>query len=217
MLISLCIPIRNRLSEFKRTMPQLMEARLHSQPCQICVLDYGSTDGLGEYLQGVQFKVARVERDHYHMAKARNLSVLMADGEYIVILSADIYITNDFLPYVRSQIEQGKRYQYDQVYRGVIVLPKHDFMAVGGYDERFEFYGPEDKDMHRRLVRYGLAPHMIPAGMVGVIPTPDAQKINGYRLQLSKEQMHRLGKRVLQENDAGQVVQANPEGWGRWN
>ena len=36
-----------------------------------------------------------------------------------------------------------------------ICLYKKDFLAIGGYDERFFGWGPEDSDCFRRLKRYG--------------------------------------------------------------
>lgn len=215
MLISLCLPVHNRTYDLKKTMPRLLEAVNGSPPAEIVVLDYNSGDDLREYITGYSVTYRRyAERNHYHMAHARNLSLLSAAGEWCVVLSADIWITPDYLPFLRSVLVDDAFY-YDQKYKGVIAVRRDEFIAAGGYDERFEFYGSEDRELHERLVRRGnMAVSLF--DMVRVIPTPNEVKVQGYRLPLTKQEMHEAGLPVLLESrETGRLV-ANPDGWGRW-
>ena len=230
MSISFCIPVHNRTHDLKRTLPHLLAAANACPPVEIMVLDYNSPDDLGQYIQdvlqanrlepGVVLAYARYTgRNYYHMAHARNLSVLASSGEYIVILSADIYPAIGFIEAVRRLIaERGYVWMYDERYKGVIVCQRQEFIAVGGYDERFEFYGPEDRDLDMRLRRRGDNFGLLPAGLVNVIRTPDSEKAKNYRLPLSKDEMSALMHPIFEENNAGGVTIANlGQGWGRWD
>lgn len=229
MLISFCIPVHNRTYDLKRTMPHLVAAANACPPVEIMVLDYNSPDDLGEYVRdvlqadglgrGVTLAYAKYTgRDYYHMAHARNLSVLAAAGEYIVIMSADIYPVLGFLEAARQLIaERGYTWMYDERYRGVIVCKRQEFIDAGGYDERFEFYGPEDRDLDMRLRRRGDNFGLLPAGLLNVIRTPDREKAKNYRLALSKDEMSARMHLIFEENNARGVTIANlGRGWGQW-
>lgn len=52
---------------------------------------------------------------------------------------------------------------------GRIVVSAETFLKVGGYDEKFSDYGPDDKDMNRRLTLMGIEPREIPFRFLGAI------------------------------------------------
>lgn len=229
-LISLCIPVHARTYDLKKTMLYLIEAANASPPVEILILDYNSPDDLEEYM-GVVGSVAGVlleggsrvsyvkysGRDHYHMAHARNLSVKASAGEYIVTLSADIFPSVDFVSVVREMLAEGDYvWMHGKRYTGAVVCERGEFVAAGGYDERFEFYGPEDTDLNARLTRRGGKMGRLPAGLLSVVKTPNEEKIRNYRLQLSKREMHQRMKAIYEENERNQIVVAN-EGkeWGQ--
>ena len=219
MLISLCIPVHNRTYDLKVTMPYLLAAAEASPLVEIVIVDYNSPDDLIPYIAGLNNKaisyVPYIGRNHYHMAHARNLSVKAAQGEYVVIMSADIYPVNNFVQVVREMLEGGYVWMHGRLYTGAIVCQRQEFLDAGGYDERFEFYGPEDKDLHDRLARRGGKFRMLPNGLLSVIETPNEEKIKNYRLPLSKREMHRRGMIIYKENKAAGLLVAN-EGltWG---
>jgi len=232
MLISLCLPCHNRTHDLKLVMPYLIGTANFSPPVEIVVINYNSQDDLHAYMtriletplaDGNSIVYKRyIGRNHYHMAHARNLSVLASSGDYFVITSADIYFEPHFIRAARNMLElYDYTWLYDERYCGVIVCKREEFIAAGGYDERFEFYGPEDRELDARLRRRGGKvsaglPGVLPAGLVHVFPTPNSDKVKGYRLPLSKREMHEVGLEILTENNANGVLVANPEGWGKW-
>lgn len=229
MLISLCIPNRNRTYDLKYIMPRLLDAAATSPPVEIVVVDYNSTDDLHQYMMSVmEMPIDRsirlvyrkyTGRDYYHMAHARNLSVLAASGEYFVILSADIWIDPEFLPAVRKLIAENQYVWMEGTrYKGVICCRRQEFIAAGGYDERYEFYGPEDRDLALRLYRRGGKTAYLPSQYVHVIQTPDEVKVQGYRLPISKREMSRRMARIYEENNKVNEILVANEGvpWGRW-
>jgi hypothetical protein len=101
-------------------------------------------------------------------------------------------------------------------YQGTLVCAKDELIAAGGYDERMEFYGPEDKELEARLRRRGTPSSEYDSRVLSVIPTPDVKKTSGYRIAISKRAMHLDGKRILEQNAqlaALTVNEAQP--WGQ--
>ena len=226
MIVSLCIPVHNRTYDLKQTMPYLIAAANASPPVEIVILDYNSPDDLAEYIAGLNHKmisyVKYTGRDHYHMAHARNLSVKASVGEYIVTMSADIYPAKEFIQTIREMLKDGYIWMHGKRYTGVIVCQRQEFMAAGGYDERFEFYGPEDTDLAARLIRrrgrFGLLPPLL-----DVIPTSDDDKVKNYRLeafkghQLFKREMYKLMLPIYTENNEKGLLVANEgQQWGQF-
>lgn len=227
MLVSFCIPCMNRTYDLKKVMPYLIKAAKTSPPVEVVIIDYNSKDDLEEYIRSVKqenldFLLTYRKytgRDTYHMAHARNLSVLTASGEYIVIFSADLYPNDGFIPTVRRLIaETGAGWLYTGlVYLGVIVCKKAEFVAAGGYDERFELYGPEDKDLNERLARRKVKSARYPEELIGIFRTTDKEKTKNYRLKMNKREMSGLMRQHYLQNKQDQVTVAN-QGleWGEW-
>lgn len=215
-MVSFCIPVHNRTYDLKKTMPYLIEGANGNPPVEIVILDYNSPDDLNEYIkdypQVTYYKYTG--RNYYHMAHARNLSVKKSSGNIIAIMSADIYPSKDFVPTIRKMIHDCT-WLYDERYKGAIVIHRQEFIDAGGYDERFEFYGPEDRDLEARLKRRGKQSKILPPGLLHVIPTPDEIKVKNYRLKLSKKEMSQQMRPIYEENIRNNVLVANQNcHWG---
>jgi len=210
----------NRTHDLKRTMPYTIAEAESSPPIEICVLDYNSQDGLGEFiaeLGDLRISYYRYEgRDYYHMAHAYNLAVKLSVGRYFVIMGADAIIKNEYLKAVRELISEGCIWMRARHKKGIICCQRREFEDAGGYDERMEFSG-EDKDLENRLRRRGSKFGLVPRGMVDTIITPDSEKVKNRRLQMTKRQMILHGKAIRDENNRLGVLIAN-EGkeWGAW-
>jgi GT2 family glycosyltransferase len=227
MLISICTACHNRTYDLKKTLPTWIEASEISPPVEIVVLDYNSPDDLQEYIksitglsEGVILRCPHYNgKDHYHMAHAKNLSVLAVSAKYYVHINSDCYMKNDFILKIRELFEENPDLGWATVYRneGIIAMRKQDFIDAGGYDERFEFYGPEDKDLNSRLARRGLSVYTLPLIYAPGIATPNIDKVKNYRLPLTKHRMKVMMAPIYQENIANNILIAN-EGkeWGVW-
>jgi glycosyltransferase involved in cell wall biosynthesis len=224
--ISICAPCHNRTHDLKIVLPSWIKAANASPPVEIVILDYNSPDDLQEYflkccwgipVEGNSIRLVRYAgRNYYHMAHARNLSVLAAKGDYIVTLGADSIVLPDYIEKVRSILRPG---MWVTVHGSecIFAMYKQDFIDAGGYDERFEFYGPEDRDLNRRLERRGLSCVTLPREYMSAIHTNDADKIANYRMKLSKREMSTLMQPIYYENIENKVMVANEnKAWGQW-
>lgn len=210
MLISYCVPCHKRADDLARSWPTVTEAANQSPPVELVLVDYANDTPLPEAT------VVYRGRAHYHMAHARNLSICAATGDYVMIGSADFLLAPTLFEHVRAVIQQVPAIWYQPTrYHGAIVCHRESLVAAGGYDERFEFYGPEDKELAGRLTRRYGPPQVYDADLLSVIPTPDAVKVQGYRLPLSKREMHAQGLPILKESHAWSALVANKGmGWG---
>ncbi len=211
-LFSYCVPIRNRAEDFKQALPTALKAARKSPPVEIVVLDYGSTDCLASCLSPyfAEIKYHYHDAPYFHMAKARNLAMEAGNGEYLISTNADTLLDPSYFQVVRDLVGQtncdlalaGER-------NGVIVVKREEFHASGGFDERFEFYGPEDRDLVNRLKRRGLHVAYYKADLLEDIPTPNKKKATGYRLAISKWDMKALMHPIFVGNEAEGRLTAN--------
>lgn len=215
----------NRTHDLKISLPAMLESCSLSVPSEISIINYNSKDDLDDWIKtvvvpdGVELVYKKYTgREHYHMAHARNLSVLNSTGEYIIIGSADMVPHSDFISTVRGMIEEnGYVWMQDMEHKGFIVCQRDEFVLAGGYDERFEFYGPEDRDIALRLFRRGGKFGRIERGHIDLIRTRKRDKYTHYRPGVTKEEMSRHGHEIAERNFIKYVLEAN-QGvpWGQW-
>jgi len=240
-LISLLIPCMNRFQEFKRSIETIIETANASAPVEIVLVDYSSRDPLQKWIEAnnIESKLAPgvifVNRKltgpkHYNSAHARNLCAVASSGDYLIQLSTDALPKKEFVSYIRKVINKEKPdwmcedTKFDGQYCGrFIVCKRQEFFDAGGYDERFNLYGPEDKDICFRLHRRGGKFLTFPQGLASEIPTLYADKTRNLdHSQLEgkmwdKREMSHLMIPIFEENNKKGVLVANTEkGWGKW-
>jgi len=221
--LSYCVPIRNRVRDFEKALPSVLTAAERAD-VEIVVLDYGSTDNLGDMIASLPLAGETVhrlyyDRPHFHMAHARNLSILSARGAYVTSSNADTLVSPEFFEVIRTLAETGATVMRARRkrYNGVLTFKKAEFVAAGGFDERFEFYGPEDKDLSERFERRRCRTETFDSELISYITTPEWQKREGYRLDISTNKMaHRMHK-VYDENvRLGRLTVNDGIEWGKW-
>jgi hypothetical protein len=215
----------NRTDDLRKVIPLRLEAAKASLPVEFVILNYGATKDLRDYVldellplcnrAGVLLTYREHIAEHYHQAHAYNLAALSAAGEYICIMGADTYPSMEYLPTVRKLIADGCRWIEDKRYKGAVCVKRMDFIAIGGYDERFEFYGPEDRDLAVRLMRWGIRKGTV-NNMLGNNFTPDDVKVANYRVKGTKQELSKQMRPIFDENVRNDVVVVNQGGWGQW-
>ena len=209
-------------------MPSIIESAKVSPPIEILILDYNSQDNLYDYVHDLKkesfgkgnfLSYAKFTgRETYHMAHAYNLAVRCTVGEIIIILGTDIIVSSDYLKFIRNAFEnEGAVWACPSDLKGIIAVSKKEFDATGGYDERFEFYGPEDKEMDLRLRRRGGKHIEVPNNMLSEIVTSRKDKFANYKA-ITRMERKKLMRGIFEENKKNNVLVVNKKtGWGRWS
>jgi hypothetical protein len=220
----------NRLDDFVETMPFKIDAANSCPPVEILVIDYNSTDGLDRYMHKLM-ESTRLEgdsffsyhlytgRDTYHAAHANNLAMLVGQGEYVVLVPADVYLKYGYISALREQIAQGAVWcNTAKKRRSTIAIRKNEFLAAGGYDERMEMYGPDDLDLIERLERRGCKHGRIADDLIDDIYTSPEKKVANYRIKnMSHKGLGALSMPYYLENKAlGALVANVGVEWGSW-
>jgi len=216
MLISIIIHCMNRCYDLKKSLPYLIESARLSPPVEIFVLNYGSKDDLGEYMQeqiaenrGL-FNYMKVERDYYNSPEARNIAQIASLGEYGVQWACDSYCKPEFIQVIRELIEKGKPVWMAEQWCGrAVVCRKDEFIASGGYDERFNYYAPEDRDICMRLHRRGGKFIQYPGDLIWDAPTSWKTKLSNLNKSGSHREQLRKMRVIFDENCRKGVLVAN--------
>lgn len=220
----------NRLDDLMETMPYKVNAANDYPPIEIVVVNYNSSDGIYDYmndliqntyLEGGSFitYLTYTGRKFYHAAHANNLAMLSGSGEYVVLTPADNVIYDNYIPSLRSLISDGCIWiTPPRKCRSMIAVRKDEFIDAGGYDERFEMYGPDDRDLIERLERRGKKFGAVPHRSVTTIYTEPEKKIENYRLKISHQELGRMTMPYYYENKEKGVLVANVGvEWGKWD
>jgi hypothetical protein len=225
----------------KESLPFIISQAFFSPPVEIVIVNYSSTDGLELYLEevcqttlpnGSLFTVEQVKnRKYYNSAEARNICVQASRGEYILQLSAEALPTKHALQCIRGIINidnpvwlcEDTKYKGQYVGR-YIVCKREEFIASGGYDERFNLYAPEDKDICLRLHRRGGKFISFSKWYIEEIPTDNKVKLENLdksglpgKIWDKREMLH-LMQPIFDKNVEDKVLVANEEkDWNTWN
>lgn len=78
------------------------------KPCQVLVINDGSTDTTGEIARGYGDKITYIEQENLGQGAARNKGLQFARGKYIAFLDADDYWLGDFLDTCVAFLEKHK-------------------------------------------------------------------------------------------------------------
>jgi hypothetical protein len=224
----------NRTHRLRESLPVIVASANYSPPVEIVVLDYSSSDALQEYLREYiskgelqppnfwTLKTITGEK-FYWTSRARNVSILASSGEYFVQLNTEALPEINAIAHIRDLIEKHHPVWMCDKYMGTyVVCRKDEFVSAGGYDERFDVYGPEDRDICARLHRRGGSFLTFPPHLIREIYTPNDEKTaNMDKSRFDgkiwiKRQMSRAMREIYEENSMYDVLVAN-EGreWGK--
>ena len=209
-------------------MPSTIEAANNSPPVEIAILNYNSPDDLDDYFYDLANTTVLADgnilsyrkytgRDYYHTSHANNLSVLMSMGEYVIIGCTDMYLHKNYFIKIR-EILATDDFVWLQANRELnfVVCRRDEFMEAGGFDERFEFYSPNDKDFESRLRRRGGKCGYYSPRLLGQIHTPKEEKYKNYRVT-SRLAIKKIVNPIFLENEEKGILVANEgEEWGSW-
>jgi hypothetical protein len=222
-VISFCITCRNRLEYLKQTLPVSLSKV--SLGVTFCLLDYGSSDGLGDWVktemgQFIEWDVLeyyRAEADHFDMAHAKNSCSKLSTGDVVCNLDADNFAEYEFQDYIekqfRNRLVEIVCTDLNDGTHGRLSARRDAFDKLGGYDESFVGYGWDDNDFRERASRSGIQMVFAPRNLFREIPNPD--KAGDY-IQKNTSETNTANRRRSEENvRLGRYVANAGKDWGK--
>jgi hypothetical protein len=189
MAIAFVTTCKNRIGHLRKTLPQNL---IDNPKSKFVVVDYNSEDDLLYWLKsemGSYIETGRLivysYRDHpvFRMAHAKCMAHrlgMMEGGDILVNLDADNYAGEGFEDFIEDAFTRNPkallwaRMLRGEMTRGIsgrIAMTAKAFHKIGGYDEeKFDGWGPDDKDANLRLQAIGYEPVEIPRKFLNSIP-----------------------------------------------
>ena len=177
--ICFCTTVKGRTKHLRETLPKNLTDNYFYDNCKFVVLDYNSQDDLLEYLKsnyqgaiedGYLAVYSYKEPGAFRMAHAKNMAHrcgILEGADILVNLDADNFTGEGFAEFIDEQFDSAENpFLWSRMIPGVlkrgisgrIAVTKDWFLKAGGYAEKYEAYGPDDKDFTARLQRFGLTP-----------------------------------------------------------
>jgi len=174
MNIVFCTTCKGRTEHLLKTLPK----NLADNPeAKFVILDYNDQDTLAAFFKAnhtsdiesgrlIVYKYKEPVR--FHMAHAKNMVHrlgVMEGADILVNLDADNFTGCGFARYISEQLADRKdAFMWARMVKdtgmtrgisGRIAVTRNAFFLVGGYDEKYTTYSPDDKDFNARLRRLG--------------------------------------------------------------
>jgi hypothetical protein len=207
-VIAFVTTAKRRTSHVAKTLPQNLADNASYPDLKFILVNYASAgsegDDLVEYVRSHHMDDIRSGRlvfydfpdnGSFRMANAKNLSHRLGireGADILVNLDADNYTKPNFASYVARQFARfgqniflwagaikgkGRRLRGCS---GRIVVTANAFLKAGGYDERFDTWGADDKDFLARLERLGYIAHQLDQNYLESVPHGDGVRFLEY-------------------------------------
>lgn len=208
--VAFCSTCKGRLQHLQVTLPKNME---DNPSAKFILLDYADQAGLLNYLkanfsqsiESGRLSVYSIKPPKtFHMAHAKNMSHrlgILEGCNYLVNIDADNFAGYRFDEYIASNLNYSNflwakmiKEGPDRLPRGIsgrIAITDQSFLKVGGYDERFDTWGPDDRDFNIRLQRLGYHDKEIDKKYLGAIRHTDKMRFKEYQHAATSE-LHEL-------------------------
>lgn len=203
MKIVFCTTCKGRAQHVERTLPLHLEHNQHFKDFKVVLLDYNSGDHLLPYLgrnhahdidRGRLVVYSTRDQTSFRMSHAKNMAHRLAireGADVLVNMDADNWAAPGFARWLDSMFRSGQEFLWTnaksvcgrarQGLAGRIAVSRNLFLEIGGYDERFKVWAPEDEDFKCRVRRLiGEEGERIPDQFLYVIAHKDGLRFKEY-------------------------------------
>ena len=175
-LVSVVIPTYNRLENVAKILESL-ERQTH-KAIEVVICDDGSTDGTKEFIEQNRYlypfaiKYVHTQReDGYNLARARNLGVVEATGEYILFLDSRFVPKPDAVFMLLQEVSSsqkmwvfGKKGGADKknFVENFSMIRRDEFIRAGMCNEQIDRYGGMSQELRERFQAQGFILKYVP-------------------------------------------------------
>jgi hypothetical protein len=230
--ISFCTTAMGRLDQVRQTLPANLQENSDYPNLDFVLLDYGSHDGLGdwvqshlrEHLDSGRLTYLRLEGvEHYSHAHSKNVCFLASAGDVVCNVDADNFLPRGFAFHLNDLMLQSERCianyanEAPNNTKGRLAVGRRDFLAVGGYDEQLRGWGWDDKDLRARLVMAGCELKWFDLAYAAYLPHDDARRVENMAPEHHQHRVTSHQNRMLsgQNLEAGKFVANQDRTWGQ--
>lgn len=106
-MVSIIIPVYNVQDYLKRCMESILSQTYRD--IEIILIDDGSTDNSGsicDYYMNLDSRVKSIHKDNGGVSSARNAGIEVANGEYVMFVDPDDYISNEMINNMVDKMNQ---------------------------------------------------------------------------------------------------------------
>jgi hypothetical protein len=197
-----CTTCKGRAHHIKQTLPR----NLADNPsAKFVLLNYNSQDDLAAYVMehhradiaaGRLAFYSTYEPERFNMAHAKNMAHrlgILEGGDILVNLDADNFAGAGFDAYLEREFAAaaycGREYFMwarmvkGEMARGIngrMAVTRNAFLMVGGYDEKYNTWGPDDEDFKIRLKMLGVECAEIDPRYLDAVRHTDKQRFRDY-------------------------------------
>jgi len=192
---------KNRYQHLEQTLVANLQDNQQAET-KFIVLDYNSGDHMAcDILRNHRCDIEsgrlvyyRYRGDHpFKMAHAKNMAHRLGireGADILCNLDADNYAGFNFDQYIQGQFARHDTdiFLWARMMKGIlpkgisgrIVCTKDQFLNLGGYDEKYHTYSPDDKDFKARLIRMECEPVEIDNRFLNAIRHNDKMRFREY-------------------------------------
>ena len=232
--VAFCTTCMNRLSHIQQTLPKNLIDHADDENYVFVLLDYGDSQGLAQWIE--QHHLVDIDEGRlvyyrfsgpksFHVSHAKNMAhrcAMLEGADILANIDADNYTGIRLASFLASGFSLNNNVFMradDYLMRktrgigGRIVMRIQDFLFLGGYDEVFDTWGIEDKDLAERLKRMGLTQLDITGEFLDKINHTDEERIANFNGKLTMAQVQQFSDnryRALDGRD--HILRVNWEG-----
>jgi Sulfotransferase domain/N-terminal domain of galactosyltransferase len=197
---------KGRTQHLEQTLPANLADATGSN-LKFVILDYNSPDHFQEFIQRnhqADIDSGRLTvyqfrgRGPFRMAHAKNMAHrlgMLNGADVLVNLDADNFTGAGFAEAVEDKMRDGNSFIWSRMIKDVtprgitgrIAVNAGDFIKLGGYDERFSSWSPDDKDFNKRLRLHGLEAEEFDTANLKAVLHNDKMRFKEFSLEPGKE------------------------------
>lgn len=182
-MISLVIPIKNRLPHLKECLPTWLNQTYTD--FEIIIVDMSCPQFSGRWVDDnitdtrVRVHYKNVRPKYWNLCEARNEGIREAKGAIVGVFDADTLMQPTFIEESLSRLTERSFMNGNGVghNHGCCIAHRYLFYEVGGYNELLKGWGFDDESLYRRMRKAGVTELTFKDELVYLIPHDDKMRV----------------------------------------